>query len=292
MYELPARVEPASLRFLAPALFVIAVTLGLLLVRRSWPAALAVWLVYGLTLAPVSGIVHNGPQLVADRYSYLSCLGIALLLGAGLVAAVSSSVISGPTRAALVLAGFVWIGGLAALTLQQLPVWRDAEAIWTRGLDVDPECSFCHGQAGALAGNRGDLGSAIAHFERVVALRPGNVHHRRNLGLALLKAGRPAEAAAQFELILAKEPADAETRTRLGLALAAQGKLAEASREFERAARDNPRHAGALTQLGISLVALGRPAEAIPYLESAVRLDPASGTAREALARAKGAPPR
>jgi Flp pilus assembly protein TadD len=292
MYELPARVEPASLRFLAPALFVIAVTLGLLLVRRSWPAALAAWLVYGLTLAPVSGIVHNGPQLVADRYSYLSCLGIALLLGAGLVAAVSSSVISGPTRAALVLAGFVWIGGLAALTFQQLPVWRDAEAIWTRGLDVDPECSFCHGQAGALAGNRGDLGLAIAHFERVVALRPGNVHHRRNLGLALLKAGRPAEAAAQFELILAKEPADAETRTRLGLALAAQGKLAEASREFERAARDNPRHAGALTQLGISLVALGRPAEAIPYLESAVRLDPASGTAREALARAKGAPPR
>ena len=40
------------------------------------------WLVYGLTLAPVSGIVHNGPQLVADRYSYLSCLGVALLVGA------------------------------------------------------------------------------------------------------------------------------------------------------------------------------------------------------------------
>jgi Flp pilus assembly protein TadD len=185
-----------------------------------------------------------------------------------------------------------WIVGLAALTFQQLPVWRDADEIWRRSLDVDPDCAFCHGQKGALAGNRGDLGSAIAHFERVVALRPGNVHHRRNLGLALLKAGRPAEAATQFELILAREPTDADTRSRLGLALAQQGKLAEESYEFERASRDNPRHVGALTQLGISLIALGRPAEALAPLEKAVSLDPTSGLAREALARAQSAPAR
>jgi protein O-mannosyl-transferase len=292
MYELPARVELTSPRFLAPALFAVGLTVGLLLARRSWPAALAVWLVYGLTLAPVSGIVHNGPQLVADRYSYLACLGIALLVGAGIAAAASSAAITRPVRAGAVLAGFAWIFGLVALTFQQLPVWRDAEEIWRRGLDVDPDCAFCHGQTGAILGNRGDFGSAIAHFERVVALRPGNVRHRSNLGLALLKAGRPADAAAQFERILAKEPSDADTRTRLGLALAEQGKLAEANREFERASRDNPRHVGALIQLGISLIELGRPAEAIPYLEHAVSLDPASALAREALARARSTPAR
>jgi Flp pilus assembly protein TadD len=192
----------------------------------------------------------------------------------------------------VVVAGFTWIGALAILTLQQIPVWRDAETIWRRSLAVDPECALCYGQSGALAGNRGDFVSAIAHFERVVALRPGNVHHRRNLGLALLKAGRPAEAAAQFEQILAKEPTDAETRSRLGLALAQQGKMAEASREFERASRDDPRHVGALTNLGVSLIELGRPAEAIPYLEKAASLDPASGIVRQALARARTAPAR
>ena len=122
-----------------------------------------------------------------------------------------------------------------------------------------------------------------------MALRAGNVHHRRNLGLALLKAGRPAEAATQFELILAREPTDADTRSQLGLALAQQGRLAEASREFERASRDNPRHVGALTQLGISLIALGRPAEALAPLEQAVSLDPASGLAREARWRGREA---
>jgi tetratricopeptide (TPR) repeat protein len=251
-----------------------------------------VWLVYGLTLAPVSGIVHSGPQLVADRYSYLACLGIALLAGAAVAAVVSSPNVARPARAALVLIGLAWIAGLAALTLQQLPVWRDAEEIWRRSLAVDPDCAFCHGQTGALAGNRGDLDAAIAHFARVVALRPGNVHHRRNLGLALLKAHRPSEAAEQFEQILAKEPGDVDTRIRLGLALAEQGRLADANREFERASRDNPRHAGALTHLGISLIELGRPAEALPYLENAIALDPASGLARAALERARGAPAR
>jgi len=289
MYELPARVGLTSPRFLAAALVAVGVSVVLVLARRPWPAALAAWLVYGLTLAPVSGIVHNGPQLVADRYSYLSCLGLALLVGAGVASAVSSAAITRPLRATVAIAGLGGLVGLTVLTFEQLPVWRDTEEVWRRSLEVDPECAFCHGQWGALLGNRGELGAAIAHFERVVALRPDTVGPRGNLGLALLKAGRPADAAVQFERMLAQEPNDAETRTRLGLALARQGKLAEASGELERASRDNPRHVGALLNLGLALIELGRPAEAVRYLERAVTLDPASGLAREALARARTA---
>jgi protein O-mannosyl-transferase len=291
MYELPARVGLTSPRFMVAALVAVGVSVGLLVARRSWPAALAVWLVYGFTLAPVSGIVHNGPQLVADRYSYLSCLGFALLVGAAVAAVASAGTIARPLRGGVVLVSVGWIIGLAILTSEQLPVWRDTEEVWRHSLEVDPDCAFCHGQWGALLGNRGELGQAILHFERVVALRLDSVRPRGNLGLALLKAARPAEAAAQFERMLAAEPGDAETRTRLGLALARQGKLAEARGEFERASRDNPRHVGALLNLGLSLIELRRPAEAVPYLERAAALDPASGLAREALARARLAIP-
>ncbi len=291
MYELPAGVGLTSPRFMVAALVAVGVSVGLLVARRSWPAALAVWLVYGFTLAPVSGIVHNGPQLVADRYSYLSCLGFALLVGAAVAAVASAGTIAWPLRGGVVLVSVGWIIGLAILTSEQLPVWRDTEEVWRHSLEVDPDCAFCHGQWGALLGNRGELGQAILHFERVVALRLDNVRPRGNLGLALLKAVRPAEAAAQFERMLAAEPGDAETRTRLGLALARQGKLAEARGEFERASRDNPRHVGALLNLGLSLIELRRPAEAVPYLERATALDPASGLAREALARARLAIP-
>jgi Flp pilus assembly protein TadD len=263
---------------------------ALVLWRRRWPAAFAVWLVYGLTLGPVSGIVHNGPQLVADRYSYLSCLGFAVLLGAGVTAVVAGFVDAAPRlRGALVAIVAAWIAGLVGLTQAQLPIWRDTAEIWRRAVEIDPDCAFCHGQWGALAGNTGDLTTAIAHFERVVALRPERVRHRGNLGLALLKAGRPAEAAAQFARIVAEEPNDAETRYRLGLALAQQGKIGEASGEFSRAVADSPRHVAALTSLGMSLIDLGRPVDAVAYLERAVTLDPAAAAARDALGRARSA---
>jgi len=290
MYELPARIDPLAPRFLASALVVAGLTTGLILARRRWPAALAAWVVYTLTIAPVSGIVHNGPQLVADRYSYLSCLGLAVLLGGGVAAVASGMIRAAPrARAALVVAAVLWLGGLAALTREQLPVWRDSDEIWRRSLAVDPDCAFCRGQWGALLGNRGELDAAIAHFERVVALRPNRVQHRANLGLALLKAGRPAEATEQFRRVLEQEPADVDTRRRLGLALAQQGRPAAAVLELERAVADDPRHTDALTTLGIVLIDLGQPEEAVTYLERAVALDPASASAQEALTRARSA---
>ena len=87
MYELPMRVSLLEPPFLTAAVAVVAITVALVIVRRRWPAGLAVWLAYALTLAPVSGLVHAGPQLVADRFCYLPSLGLCLLLGAGVAAA-------------------------------------------------------------------------------------------------------------------------------------------------------------------------------------------------------------
>jgi hypothetical protein len=81
LYQLPNPVAAADPRMVASAAATVALTGGLLWLRRWWPAGLAVWVSYIVLLAPVSGIVQSGPQLVAVRYSYLACLGWALLVG-------------------------------------------------------------------------------------------------------------------------------------------------------------------------------------------------------------------
>src|SRR5437660_270988 len=86
LYELPARVNLLAPRFLVSGVavaLVTAVTWGL---RRRWPAGLALWASYCTMVAPIGGLVHAGPQLVASRYSYLPCLGWAVLAGAGVAA--------------------------------------------------------------------------------------------------------------------------------------------------------------------------------------------------------------
>ena len=71
-------------QWLLSGAFVFLLIAGLFFVRRRWPGALAAWVFYAVLLMPVSGIVTFGPQLVADRFSYLPSLGWAVLLGAGL----------------------------------------------------------------------------------------------------------------------------------------------------------------------------------------------------------------
>jgi len=85
MYELPARVEPLAWRFLLPMVAVPVITAVLIALRRRWPGGLAAWVYSALLVLPVSGAVHAGYQLAHDRYSYLSGLGLALLVGGAVV---------------------------------------------------------------------------------------------------------------------------------------------------------------------------------------------------------------
>ena len=60
-----------------------ALTITAAVVKALWrlPALLAVWAFYLITLSPVLGIVKFGEQAAADRYTYLPCLGFAVLAG-------------------------------------------------------------------------------------------------------------------------------------------------------------------------------------------------------------------
>jgi protein O-mannosyl-transferase len=190
MYELPLRVSLWQPPFLVAALAVLALTTALVAARHRWPAGLAAWLAYAITLAPVSGLIHAGPQLVADRFAYLPSLGLCLLLGAGVAASARR-----PLLAWLVpVVVAAWIVSLAALTWSQVQVWRDTDTLFAYTLTVDPDCGWCHAQYGGVLGNRGDLAGAIPHLQRAAALRPHRFRDQAHAGLALLRTGRAADA--------------------------------------------------------------------------------------------------
>ena len=46
--------------------------------RRRVPALAAGWLAFAAIVAPVLGFTQSGPQLVADRYTYIACWPFAL----------------------------------------------------------------------------------------------------------------------------------------------------------------------------------------------------------------------
>ena len=78
LYEIPPDFSLWQPAIFSGAALTVITTVILYLLRKRWPAGLACWAYSVVTLAPVLGIVSIGPQLVADRYSYLACLSWAV----------------------------------------------------------------------------------------------------------------------------------------------------------------------------------------------------------------------
>jgi Tfp pilus assembly protein PilF len=271
MYELPVTVSPLTLAFLGPTLIVAAVTVALVIARHRWPAGLAAWTTYALMLAPVSGLVHAGPQLVADRFSYLPIVPLCVLVGG-----VVTLGLGRPALARVVaVAAAAWITALAALTWSQVEVWRDTDTLFVYTLAVDPECAWCHAQYGGALGNRGDLTAAIPHLRRAVELRPHRPGYHANAGLALLRAGRAPESLPYLERAAAAQPGNLDAVTNLGLALVEVGRPADALPHLERARAARPGAVEPLAGLVRAARAVGRDADADTHLAALRRLDPA-----------------
>ena len=289
LYELPARVHPLEPRFLGPTLGVLVVTAVAVWLRRRWPAGLAVWASYAIVLGPVMGITHSGYQLAHDRYSYLSCLGFALLVGGGVGLVVraqrTGTLRPAFTRVALT-ATAAWLVGLSIMTWQQVQIWRDTDTLWRYAIESDPECSICQANLGVLLHNRGLPALAIERFERELALRPDHIRSHHTLALSLAAVGRSAEAMDHFRRVLAVFPDDADVLNNLGVALIGQRKFEEALVYLRRAAAREPRRLQVLTNLGLALTELGQAEEALGHLRRAVELEPREPLPRLALGRA------
>ena len=119
---------------------------------RRWPAGLALWAYYWIVLGPVSGIVHAGYQLAHDRYSYLSCLGWALLVGAAVGSAVRSAARRGVAALAQGARSLPWRRSGSSPSARspwyQLQIWRDTETLWRYAVEADPAVLVCQSNLG------------------------------------------------------------------------------------------------------------------------------------------------
>jgi Flp pilus assembly protein TadD len=254
LYELPARIELLSSRFLIPLIATALITGLLVGLRRQWPAGLAAWAYSAAMLLPLVGPLHTGNQLAHDRYSYLSGLGFAALAGGGLAcvlwAAARGTLSPLVGRVSLAGAALVLLG-LGSATWVQASGWRDSESLWSWAVETDPECAIC----------------------------------LNNLALSITDQNRTQEAEAALRRSLALREY-ASTRNNLGGLLEIEGRLDEAEREYQQALRLKPDLRQALANLGELYVKQGRYKDALPPLRRVFQSSPELPRLRANLSRA------
>jgi len=289
MYELPQRVDLGQARFLGALLAVAALTAALARLRRRWPAGLAAWVQSIIVLVPISGVVHSGNQLAADRYSYLAGLGFAVVAGSGLLWVLHHAAARPARRWMAPLAwtaALLVVFGLGAAARVQTAVWQDSETLWRRAVEVDPACSLCESNLGRVVARPDRFPEAEAHVRRAIALRADRPGPHENMGAIMLAQNRYPEAEEHFRRAATLRPDRAASRNALGVALAGQGRDREAEAEFREAARLSPRLVDAPANLGVLYSRMGRFEEAITQLRQALALDSRRAGTRTELGRA------
>jgi len=308
LYEVPRQVSLLDPRFLIPPLGLLGVTAALIALRHRVPGALAAWAHSAAVVAPVSGVVHSGLQMVADRYSYLAQLGFVVLAGYGLVRILELHGQGRVRRAAVMVAGsgiVLAIGALAVSTWSQSYIWRDPETLWRWAVDVDPLCGRCHNNLGvALLHRRRDpqgLSESEDHLRQAVALRPEHGVTHLNLGTVSLLRKRYVEAEAALREYRRLQPDAPDGAERLAVLYLVQGRSDEAIPLLRRArglsqpasARNDLAAAvqllndgETLRYLGQALLEQGRAGDAVLPLRRAVEMNPTAPSLRLWLAHA------
>ena len=284
-YELPGRIHLSEPRFVIACVAVVAITAVLVLVRRRWPAALTAWLACVIVLAPISGLVHSGEQLAADRYSYLACFGFAVLAGAALTWALRRGSVARVAAAAAI----VIIVALGVGAWMQTATWHDSETLWRHAVALDPTCSLCASNLGRMVARTGRLDEAETLIARAITLRPDRAGPHENMGVVMLGRGRLQEAITEFRRVVSIRPLHGPSRNNLGVALAEAGRDAEAEKEFREAARLSPKLADAPANLGALYLRQERFEDAVPVLRRAAALDPTRAAITQNLERALAA---
>lgn len=230
----PYPVSIPAIQIIGAATFILIVTLIALYAFRKIPYLLGGWFWYLGTLLPVIGLIQVGPHALADRYTYVTLVGLFIVMVWGvtdLAAKFRHKVIL------LWLVGLPLIAGLMLCSWHQIGYWRNSTTLFTHALTVTKNNHIAMNNYGFVLVGQGDVEKGIFLIKEAIKIKPkmGLLYH--NMGAALYNAGRYDEAVEY--LIKAKQLdfAKDETYRLLGESYLVLGKGEESVKAFQEALR-------------------------------------------------------
>jgi protein O-mannosyl-transferase len=240
--------------------------------RRRWPYVFVGWFWFAGTLVPVIGLVQVGFQALADRYAYLTFVGLLIAL----VWLAAEGVSRGPgwVRGAAAVAASALLVACVVQTRRELAHWKDSETLFRRALAVTRENYVAHQNLAHHLNETNRPAEALPHLEEALRIRPRYPEARVNLGRSLFLLGRLDEAIAQFEQAIELRPDDPVALNNLAFSRMNQGDLADTVRLYALALERQPDWAEVHHRAGIVEIMQGDADGGGRRLQRAAALEP------------------
>jgi Flp pilus assembly protein TadD len=242
--------------------------------RRRRPWLLAGWLWFVVALLPNIGLLQAGRQSIADRFTHLGMIGIAIAVTWTLTDWAGAR--SSRRKQAMWVACGV-LAALTALTIRQIGFWRDSSTLFEHAISVEDGDYMRAALATSLIMQQ-RYAEAELHLRVAIRQAPGRFELHNNIANVLLKTGRTEQAAEEAAIALRLAPNDISVAETTGLISFQQGDGRGALLQFDRAVglgADPLPVATEFNDMGASLASHGKPEEAEPLIRRAAELNPA-----------------
>jgi protein O-mannosyl-transferase len=177
------------------------------------------------------------------------------------------------------------LGVLTVRTVIRTLDWTSARALWESELAKAPDQVVVNNNLALAYTAEGQLDLARERLEAALRVMPTYWRAHVNLGIVEQKRGDLASALRHFDAAAAIERFDSSPQFFSGWALEQAGRLEDAVAKYRDAVRRQPEDPRNRLYLGRVLARLGRTAEARAELEAAARLDPGDAQIRQELTK-------
>jgi Tfp pilus assembly protein PilF len=161
-------------------------------------------------------------------------------------------------------------------------LWDPAEAMIRKAIEIDPDCDAAYGSLGRLMDIQTRRDEAVDAFSKAISLKPRSPGALEVRARLLHELGDLPRAVADLEQAAALTGGDPKLLAKLGGYLVEADRPLDAARACDAALAIDAGTSLALYNRGVAYAHLGRREEARRDLDSSVRLDP--GSARKAAA--------
>jgi protein O-mannosyl-transferase len=227
------------------------------------------WLWFVGTFIPMIGLVQVGGQAMANRYMYLSMLGLLII-----IALAGKEIIATRPRlkSIAVVMSVILLSCLLVLTRMQVQHWRNSLALFEYTLSVTKDNASAENSYGCALFNYDRFTEAEQHFDNALRIEPRFDSVLPYLARIYAKEGRFDEAIETYEELIKRNYKTAELYYNLAMLLGIQEKYYDSIKYFNKSLEMNQSNPDTHKELGITLLAAGKPDEAIGQFNESLRI--------------------
>jgi Flp pilus assembly protein TadD len=242
-------------------------------VAKKKPYCIVGWFWFLGTLIPMIGLVQIGVQAMADRYAYLSFVGLFLAICWSVADFAERRHLSKALPAICV----VVLAGLAMAAHRQIGYWQSDLALWSHAVAVTTDNYVAEDGIGNSLMEQGDLEGAIPHYRKAAAIRPTDPLSNINIAFYQLNHGDLPGALEQYKKAI-EFTQDERLRAGVFINMASiyeqLGNLPDARKSFQAAVDLRPRNERAWIGLGVAAQESGDLNAAVQAYSRAVTIVP------------------